>query len=118
MLQLLPLLSTGPVFAKELILTSRILNGTEAKKVGLVNHVSKEGESVDSLALTLASEILPNAPLALRYAKLAISRGMEVALKDGLEYEKEYYAQIIKTKDRIEGLAAFAEKRKPIFTGE
>lgn len=72
------LLITGPVMAKELILTSRVLNGTEAKAVGLVNHVTAEGETAEQKAMKLAEEMLPNGPLALRLAKVAVNKAVEV----------------------------------------
>lgn len=58
------------------------------------------------------------APLSLRAAKVAINQGIEVDLASGLELEKAVYAQLIPTRDRLEGLKAFAEKRKPVYTGE
>lgn len=56
--------------------------------------------------------------MALRMAKQAIAGGTEVDLANGLRLEEACYAQVIPTKDRLEGLAAFAEKRAPVFTGE
>ncbi|XP_022700861.1 methylglutaconyl-CoA hydratase, mitochondrial-like [Varroa jacobsoni] len=108
----------GPVLAKELILTSRVLNGKEARQIGLVNHVTEEGKTAERRALELAEEILPNAPIALRLAKLAVNKAIEVSLAEGLIFEKSFYAQVIKTKDRMEGLNAFREKRKPMYKGE
>jgi methylglutaconyl-CoA hydratase len=58
------------------------------------------------------------APLSLRMAKAAISQGLEVDLATGLKVEELCYAQLLPTKDRLEGLKAFAEKRKPAYTGE
>lgn len=58
------------------------------------------------------------APLSLRCAKAAISQGIEVDLGTGLKLEEALYAQLIPTKDRIEGLKAFAEKRQPQYKGE
>lgn len=104
--------------AKELILTARTVYGEEAKAIGLVNRLTKPGQTAQHLALEVASEILPNGPVAVRLAKRAIQKGMEVSLHDGLAFEKSYYAEIIKTKDRIEGLLAFAEKRLPSYKGE
>ena len=57
-------------------------------------------------------------PIALRMAKAAINRGLNVDITSGLAYEEAYYAQVIPTKDRIEGLTAFREKRAPKYTGE
>ena len=60
----------------------------------------------------------PSGPIALRMAKAAINRGLNVDIASGLAYEEAYYAQVIPTKDRIEGLTAFREKRPPKYTGE
>lgn len=62
--------------------------------------------------------ILQCAPLSLRAAKMAINAGAEVDLASGLKLEEAVYAQLIPTRDRLEGLQAFAEKRKPHYTGE
>lgn len=57
-------------------------------------------------------------PLALRIAKRAINEGSELDMESALALEEECYAQLLNTKDRLEGLAAFAEKRKPRYCGE
>lgn len=111
----------GVPLAKELIYTGRILDGNEAKDVGLVNHVSEQNEGNDAAyqrALELAAEIVSQGPIALKMAKLAINRGSEVDLNSGLAYEQAYYAQVIPTRDRLEGLRAFKEKRVPVYKGE
>ncbi|XP_037948134.1 methylglutaconyl-CoA hydratase, mitochondrial [Teleopsis dalmanni] len=111
----------SPSLAKELIFTSRIFNGDKAKEMGIVNHVVKQNENKDAAyvkAIELAEEILPNGPVGVRMAKLAIDRGMQVDLKTGYSIEEICYAQVIPTKDRLEGLKAFAEKRKPQYKGE
>ncbi|ODM96975.1 Methylglutaconyl-CoA hydratase, mitochondrial [Orchesella cincta] len=111
----------GPAIAKELIFTGRVIDGTEAHQIGLVNQVveqNKEGNAAYHRAVELAEEILPNGPVGVRMAKIAISRGSEVDLASGLAIEEQCYAQIINTKDRIEGLVAFKEKRPPRFQGE
>ena len=69
-------------------------------------------------ALQLAETIAGNGPVAVRAAKEAISRGLERPLSDGLALETELYGRTIGTKDRLEGLAAFREKRKPQYLGE
>ncbi|XP_025107122.1 methylglutaconyl-CoA hydratase, mitochondrial-like isoform X2 [Pomacea canaliculata] len=110
----------GVARAKELIFTSRVLDGVQAEKMGVVNHVveqNKEGTAAYERALTLAEEIIPQGPVALRMAKLAINQGSEVDISSGLKYEEAYYAQVIPTKDRIEGLMAFKEKRRPKYKG-
>ncbi|XP_048451305.1 methylglutaconyl-CoA hydratase, mitochondrial isoform X4 [Rhincodon typus] len=111
----------GVSLAKELIFSGRVLDGTEAKVIGLVNHVVEQNEAGDAAyrrALSLAREFIPQGPIAVRLAKLAINQGIEVDLKTGLAIEEACYAQVIPTKDRIEGLNAFKEKRLPRYTGE
>ncbi|XP_077673547.1 methylglutaconyl-CoA hydratase, mitochondrial isoform X1 [Eretmochelys imbricata] len=111
----------GVSLAKELIFSARIVDGEEAKSIGLVSHVVEQNESGDAAyrrALALAQEFLPQGPLAIRVAKLAINQGMEVDLVTGLAIEEACYAQTIPTKDRIEGLLAFKEKRPPRYKGE
>lgn len=111
----------GMSLAKELIFSARVLDGQEAKAVGLVNHVleqNQEGDAAYRKALDLAREFLPQGPVAVRVAKLAINQGMEVDLVTGLAIEEACYAQTIPTKDRLEGLLAFKEKRPPRYKGE
>lgn len=62
--------------------------------------------------------ILVQGPLAIRMAKRAIDGGLEVDMESGLALEEECYEELLHTKDRLEGLAAFAERRKPIYTGQ
>ncbi|XP_011147801.1 methylglutaconyl-CoA hydratase, mitochondrial [Harpegnathos saltator] len=110
----------GLAKAKELIYTARILDGEQAWQIGLVNQVvpqNKSGNAAYEAALSIAREILPNGPIGVKMAKVAISEGTEVSLKDGLEIEGQCYGKIVDTKDRIEGLAAFAAKRVPVYQG-
>ena len=107
--------------AKELIYSARILNGKDAEKIGLVNHCVDQNEVGDAAyqkSLELAREILPNGPIGVTMAKMAINKGSEVDIASGLAFEEAAYAQVIPTKDRIEALTAFREKRKPVFKGE
>lgn len=111
----------GVPLAKELIFTGRTLDGNAAHKIGLVNHVvdqNKDGDAAFHRALELAEEIAANGPVAVRMAKLAINYGSEVDLATGLAFEETCYAQVIPTKDRLEGLQAFKEKRPPKYIGE
>ncbi|OCT97972.1 hypothetical protein XELAEV_18010200mg [Xenopus laevis] len=113
--------AVGVALAKELIFSARVLDGNEAKSLGLVSHVVEQNEAGDAAfkrAVALAREFTPQGPIALRMAKLAINQGIEVDLATGLAIEEACYAQIIPTKDRIEGLLAFNEKRPPRYKGE
>lgn len=107
----------GASKAKELIFTARRLDAAEAERLGLVDRVAPAGGALDA-ALALAREILPNGPVALRMAKQAVNRGLDMDQGSGLAFEQACYAQVIPTKDRLEGLAAFREKRKPQYRGE
>ncbi|XP_078187984.1 enoyl-CoA hydratase domain-containing protein 2, mitochondrial isoform X17 [Callithrix jacchus] len=111
----------GVALAKELIFTGRRLSGTQAHALGLVNHSvaqNEEGDAAYHRARALAQEILPQAPIAVRLGKVAIDRGMEVDIASGMVIEGICYAQNIPTRDRLEGMAAFREKRPPKFVGE
>ncbi|KAJ8754303.1 hypothetical protein K2173_002754 [Erythroxylum novogranatense] len=107
----------GKSMAKELILTGRKINGREAKSTGLVNYCVPAGEA-HLKALEIAREIIMKGPVAIRMAKKAINEGLEMDIASALEFEEECYKQLLNTEDRLEGLAAFAEKRKPRYKGE
>ncbi|XP_072275760.1 enoyl-CoA hydratase domain-containing protein 2, mitochondrial isoform X2 [Pyxicephalus adspersus] len=111
----------GVGLAKELIFTGRQIEGAQAYDIGLVNDAVPQNESKDAAhkrALELAQEILPQAPIAVRMAKLAMNKGMEVDIASGMAIEGMCYGQVIPTKDRLEGMAAFQEKRSPHYKGE
>ena len=103
--------------AKDLILTGRAIGAEEALRLGVVNRVSQSDDVVGA-AVTLAEEIAGGGPVALAAAKAAIQEGLELPLDDALEVEFRHYERTIGTKDRLEGLAAFREKRKPVYLGE
>lgn len=98
-----------------------MIDGDRALALGVASQAveqNAEGNAAFNTAVQLADKMLGNGPVALKMAKIAIGRGMEVDLSTGLLIEEACYAQIIKTKDRLEGLAAFKDKRKPQFKGE
>lgn len=118
--QALPRL-VGPARAKELIFTGRIVDGTTAHEMGFVNDSvpqNSEGNAALEKSLELADEIKGQGPIAVRLAKMAIDRGLQVDFNTGLAIEQACYAQVIGTKDRIEGLRAFKEKRLPNYKAE
>ncbi|XP_048395520.1 enoyl-CoA hydratase domain-containing protein 2, mitochondrial isoform X3 [Stegostoma tigrinum] len=113
--------TVGIGLAKELIFTGRQIDGEQAMSMGLVNNAVRQndlGDAAYQKALDLAKEILPQGPVALRMAKQAMNRGIEVDIASGMAIEGMCYAQVIPTKDRLEGMAAFKEKRLPHFIGE
>jgi len=104
--------------AKDLIFTARMLTAAEALEWGVVDYVSAEGFSAFDRAVILAKDIAKSAPLALRAAKQAISRASDLSLESGLDFERASYEVLLNTKDRLEALEAFKEKRPPVFKGE
>jgi enoyl-CoA hydratase/carnithine racemase len=106
----------GKARAKDLILTARRIDAAEAERIGLVNAVAPEGKLMEA-ALELAAAIAANGPIAVRAAKRAIDEGCERPLPEGLEIEARCYKETLATRDRLEALAAFAEKRKPRYVG-
>lgn len=106
----------GPALAKELIFSARRIDAAEAREIGLVNRVVPEGEALNA-ARELAAEIAANGPVAVRHAKTAANRALDVDLISGLEYEADQFALLFATKDAREGMGAFVEKRKPQFEG-
>ncbi|KAK0397837.1 hypothetical protein QR680_002295 [Steinernema hermaphroditum] len=109
--------AVGVSLAKEMIFTGRIINGEEAHRIGLVSHVVSN-ETSFTKALEIAKEIIPRGPIAVKLAKIAIDKGSEMDINNGLIVEQQCTAQVVPTKDRLEGLAAFAEKRPPVYKGE
>lgn len=107
----------GPGLAKEMIFTGRFLPASEALAIGLVNRVVPR-EALLGEAMEMARLIATKPPLAIRAAKEAVNRGLEMPLQDGLEMEAMYFSALTGTEDQKEGARAFVEKRKPEFTGK
>ncbi|KAM9358567.1 enoyl-CoA hydratase domain-containing protein 2, mitochondrial isoform 2-T2 [Symphorus nematophorus] len=111
----------GITLAKELIFTGRRVGGQTALEMGLVNRAIEQNQTGDAAyreALSLAREILPQGPIAIRMAKESMNRGVEVDIGSAMAIERMCYARVIPTRDRQEGMAAFIEKRPPRYTGE
>lgn len=108
--------AVGERRAKEIILTGRPFTAAQALEWGVVNRVV-EPDHLLVLALETAKTIAGNAPLSVRQAKKSIHLGLQTDLRTGLRIEVEAYNRLIGTEDRIEGIRAFNEKRKPGFKG-
>ena len=103
--------------ALEMILTGARIDAREALRIGLVERVVPAGE-VQSSAQELAKQLADRAPVAMRYAKEAVVKGLGMSLEDGLRLENDLATLLRTTEDRLEGAKAFLEKRKPRFTGQ
>jgi len=102
--------------AKELIFTGRRVDAREALEIGLVNQIC-DPESLLEECQKMAAMICETGPIAIEQAKYAINYGLETDLHTGLGIESNAYWVTIPTEDRLEGLAAFQEKRKPVYKG-
>jgi enoyl-CoA hydratase/carnithine racemase len=113
--QLLPRILGAPL-AKELIFTGRRMRAEEAKAAGLLNHLVPKGQA-RAKATEIAATIAQNGPFAVRQAKKAIAYGLETDLDTAMILAIEAYNATVVTEDRLEGVRAFNEKRKPNFKG-
>jgi enoyl-CoA hydratase/carnithine racemase len=102
--------------ALRLILTGQRIDAAEALRIGLVTDVVPRAELGDR-GLTCARQLSGGAPRAIEYAKQAIRHGSELSLADGLRLEADLATLLMSTDDRVEGAAAFRERRPPRFTG-
>ncbi|MGD8947146.1 MAG: enoyl-CoA hydratase-related protein, partial [Desulfobacterales bacterium] len=103
--------------AKELIFTGRRISAQEALDIGLVNKICEQEDLLNECK-EMAAMICETGPIAIEQAKYAINYGLETDIHTGLAIESNAYWVCIPTEDRLEGLAAFKEKRKPVFKGK
>ena len=101
----------GVAKAKELIFSGKVISADEAKAIGLVNEVYAPEELLDA-AVKMAQSFAVNAPIAVKYSKACIDRGMQMDIDDGIALENELFAMCFATEDQKEGMGAFLEKRK------
>ncbi len=106
----------GPNMAMEIILTGRHIKAKEALRIGLANRIV-EGDLIGEAKKTI-EEISQRGPLAVMYAKNAVRRGKELPIEAGLELERSLFGLVFASEDRVEGVKAFLEKRKPEFKGK
>ncbi len=103
--------------ALEMILGGECINAREALRIGLVNDVVSPDDLMPTVLKT-ARDMAGKGPIALRYAKEAIHKGMDMTLEQGLRLEADLYFLLHTTEDRTEGITAFREKRNPHFEGK
>jgi enoyl-CoA hydratase len=103
--------------ATELIFTGEMIKADRAERIGLVNKVVPL-DQLEPEAEALASKLMERPALALRAAKTALRKGLSTSLKEGLQIEQDLFSMLFGTEDQKEGMAAFLEKRKPIFKGK
>ena len=101
----------GLAKAKELIFSGKVIGAAEAKEIGLVNAVYPPEELMNG-ASAMAQSFIANAPIAVKYSKACIDRGMQMDIDDGIALENELFAMCFATADQKEGMSAFLEKRK------
>lgn len=109
--------AVGRAQALRLLLTGEVIDAAEALRIGLVSDVVPVGD-LDEAARAVAETIASRGPLATRFAKEAIMRGVEAPLQEALRLELELTVLLQTTADRAEGVNAFVERRDPEFTGE
>jgi enoyl-CoA hydratase/carnithine racemase len=102
--------------AAELLLTGRRMTARQALAIGLVHQVVPSAQLVAE-ATQLAQRIASGAPIAARYAKEAVLKSLDLPLEDGLRLEADLAVLLHSTQDRAEGLASFAQRRRPSFSG-
>jgi enoyl-CoA hydratase len=101
----------------EMILSGDMIDAATAFSLGLVNHVYPV-EELETKTLELANKIAEKSPIALQLAKEAVKLASKSNLDEGLRREVDLFAICFSTEDKIEGVAAFLEKRKPVFKGK
>jgi enoyl-CoA hydratase/carnithine racemase len=106
----------GKQRAMELVLTGRRISAEEAYRFGLVNQVTKKKEWLDK-AVELAQVVARRAPIAAALAKQAVLAADDMSLTEGLGHERSLFDRAMATEDRVEGMSAFIEKRRPDFKG-
>ena len=106
----------GKQRAMELVLTGRRITAQEALQLGIVNRVAEAGRWLEE-GIELAGVVARRPPLAVRLGKQAVLAADETALTAGLDQERRLYELAMATEDRVEGMNAFLEKRKPSFKG-
>ncbi len=108
----------GEARAKEMILLARRIQASQALEWGLINRICPENSNILEDTLLWIDPITNGAPIAQKAALQAIDASFDTKLEEGLSLELSFYEETLKSKDRLEALKAFSEKRRPLFSGE
>lgn len=100
--------------AKELIFTAEVIDAEEAYRIGLVNKLVPGDKLMDE-AIAMANKIVSKGQIAVRFAKVAINRGIETDIETAMDIEKDLFGLCFATEDQKEGMEAFLGKRQPNY---
>jgi enoyl-CoA hydratase len=103
--------------AKRMLFTGEHITAEEAERIGLVDYVVEPGNELIE-ARKIAERILKNAPVAVKFAKKSVNRGMQMPLSDALMMESMLFGELFETSDVLEGVDAFFNKRQANFEGK
>ncbi|MDA4120848.1 MAG: enoyl-CoA hydratase-related protein, partial [Thaumarchaeota archaeon] len=109
--------TVGKYKAMEMVLTGKRIGAEEARASGLVSRVVPK-EAYLTEAKKVAAEIASKSPVAVRLAKMAVNKSLEMGLSQGIDFERELFYLLFASEDKVEGMNAFMEKRKPQFKGK
>lgn len=110
--------AVGKAKAMDMILTGRLMDAEEAERVGLVSRIVDADDLLIDEALEMARTIASLSRPSVLMAKEAVNRAFELPLSEGLRFERRLFQAVFATADQKEGMAAFIEKRKPVFKNE
>lgn len=109
--------AVGKALAMEMVLTGKFISAEEALSAGLINKVVPIELYLEE-AVKMAKEIATQSPIAVRLAKESVLKAFDSGLQEGLYFERKNFYMCFASEDQKEGMKAFVEKRKPIFTGK
>ena len=107
----------GRAWATDMLLSGRVMDSAEALRIGLAHQALPSGDLAGRLR-QMASTMAALAPIATRYAKETVLKGMDMTLEQGMRLEMDLNLILQTTRDRAEGVASFLERREPTYTGE
>ena len=109
--------AVGKAKAMDMVLTARMMDAHEAERANLVSRVFPADQLLPE-TLKIAAHIAGLSPVAVQFAKTAVNRAFETTLVEGVRHERALFLSLFGTPDQKEGMAAFVEKRKPLFHKE